>query len=102
MPLEVRHHGNHHLIHGNDYVASDFQVNDLVERTRELDLPVGKGYMAHWYFDGIRMAYARWRYYEPFTSEWHADLEVVHLPRRAVGLTPNFFLKAALKCCTDE
>lgn len=79
MPLEVRHHGNHHLIHGNDYVASDFQVDNLVERTRELDLPVGKGHMAHWYFDGIRMAYARWQYHEPFTSEWRADLDVVHL-----------------------
>lgn len=79
MPLEVRHHGDQRLIHGNNYVASDFQVSDLVEQARELDLPVGKGYLAHWYFDGIRMAYARWYYHEPFTADWHADLDVVHL-----------------------
>ncbi|MBD2769884.1 helix-turn-helix transcriptional regulator [Hymenobacter sp. BT664] len=79
MPLQVRHQGDQSLIHRNDYVADDFHTPDLVEQARELDLPVGKGYMAHWYFEGIRMAYSRWHYREPFTAEWRADLEVVHL-----------------------
>ncbi|HEX8330836.1 MAG TPA: AraC family transcriptional regulator [Hymenobacter sp.] len=79
MPLEVRNQSDQRLLHGNVYVASDFQSADLVERTRELDLPVGKGQLTHWYFDGIRLAHARWRYREPFTAEWRADLDVVHL-----------------------
>jgi AraC family transcriptional activator of pyochelin receptor len=79
MPLEVRHHGDQRLIHHNNHVASDFHSPDLVEEARELELPVGKGYMAHWYFDGIRMGYSRWLYKQPFEAEWKADLDVVHL-----------------------
>jgi AraC family transcriptional regulator, transcriptional activator of the genes for pyochelin and ferripyochelin receptors len=79
MPLEARHRDSQLLLHGNTYVAGDFDGADLVEHARELDLPVGKGYMAHWYFEGIRMAYARWDYSAPFTAEWRTDLDVVHL-----------------------
>lgn len=79
MPLEVRHGGDHLLIHRNSYVASDFHAAELVEEARDIELPIGKGHQAHWYFDGIRMAYARWRYREPFTAEWRTDLDVVHL-----------------------
>ena len=87
MPLEVRHGSSQLLIHSNDYVASDFHATELVEHAREIELPIGKGYQAHWYFDGIRLAYARWRYQEPFTAEWHADLDVVHLHFNLRGRT---------------
>lgn len=80
MPLEVRSSATGSLIHHNSYVAADFHSPELVEQTRELDLPHGRGYQAHWYFDGIRMAYSRWRYVQaPFEEEWRTDLDVVHL-----------------------
>jgi len=79
MPLEVRHHGDQRLIHRNDHVATDFHSSELVEEARDLDLPIGKGHMAHWYFDGIRMGYSRWLYRQPFEAEWNAELDVVHL-----------------------
>ncbi|MBO2011854.1 helix-turn-helix transcriptional regulator [Hymenobacter negativus] len=87
MPLEVRHGSSQLLIHRNDYVASDFHATELVEHVREIELPIGKGYQAHWYFEGIRLAYSRWRYREPFTAEWHTDLDVVHLHFNLRGRT---------------
>jgi AraC-like DNA-binding protein len=79
MPLEVHHGDDHLLIHHNSYVASDFHATELVEEERDIELPIGKGHQAHWYFDGIRMAYARWHYHAPFTADWRTDLDVVHL-----------------------
>jgi|SRR6476661_554515 len=87
MPLEVRHHGDHRLLHHNNHVAADFHSAELVEQARELELPTGKGYMAHWYFDGIRMAYSRWQYQQPFAADWHTDLDVVHLHFNLRGRT---------------
>ncbi|MBF9223176.1 helix-turn-helix transcriptional regulator [Hymenobacter ruricola] len=87
MPLEVRHGSSHLLIHRNDYVASDFDATELVEHAREIELPIGKGYQAHWYFDGIRLAYARWHYREAFTADWQTDLDVVHLHFNLRGRT---------------
>jgi AraC family transcriptional activator of pyochelin receptor len=79
MPLEVRHRGDNHLIHQNSYVAANFHSAELVEQVREVELPTGKGHLAHWYFDGIRMAYSHWHYRQPFVAEWRTDLDVVHL-----------------------
>jgi AraC family transcriptional regulator, transcriptional activator of the genes for pyochelin and ferripyochelin receptors len=87
MPLEVRSSADHSLIHHNSYVAADFHSAELVEQARELELPHGRGYQAHWYFEGIRMAYARWRYVAPFEAEWRTDLDVVHLHFNLRGRT---------------
>jgi AraC-like DNA-binding protein len=87
MPLEVRSSADGSLIHQNNYVAADFHSAELVEQARELDLPHGRGYQAHWYFEGIRMAYSRWRYVAPFEAEWRTDLDVVHLHFNLRGRT---------------
>ncbi|WP_324677921.1 AraC family transcriptional regulator [Hymenobacter sp. GOD-10R] len=79
MPLEVRHSTDLSLVHQNAYVASDFHSSELVEASQTLDLPVGRGYLAHWYFDGIRMGYSHWHYHQPFETAWRTDLDVVHL-----------------------
>jgi len=79
MPLEVRHSTDHSLVHQNAYVAADFHSPELVEASQTLDLPVGRGYLAHWYFDGIRMGYSHWHYHQPFETTWRTDLHVVHL-----------------------
>lgn len=87
MPLEVRSSADHRLVHHNDYVAADFHSAELVEHSRELEQPHGRGYQAHWYFDGIRMAYAHWHYLAPFAAEWRTDLDVVHLHFNLRGRT---------------
>lgn len=79
MPLEVRTCHDQRLIRGNDGVAGDGHAPGLVERTRELDLPEGQGRLAHWSFDGIRLAHARWRYRAPFAAAWRAGPDAVHL-----------------------
>jgi AraC-like DNA-binding protein len=79
MPLEVRQQGSQQLLHQNSYVAADFHSAELVEQTREVELPTGRVHLAHWYFEGIRMAYARWHYRQSLAADWHTDLDVVHL-----------------------
>lgn len=79
MPLEVRQQGSQQLLHQNSYVAADFDSPELVEQSRDVELPTGRGRLTHWYFEGIRMAHARWHYRQPLTAEWCADLDVVHL-----------------------
>lgn len=79
MPLEVRHTASGAVLHQNAYVAADFDVPTLVEASRELDLPHGRASLQHWYFEGLRLGYSRWRFPEPTTTEWAASLDVVHL-----------------------
>lgn len=87
MPLEVRHHDTQQLLHQNGYVASDFHSTELVEQSREVELPTGRGHLTHWYFEGIRMAHARWHYRQPLVAEWRSDLDVVHLHFNLRGRT---------------
>lgn len=87
MPLEVRHQDTRQLLHQNCYVAGDFHSTELVEQTLDVDLPTGRGHLAHWYFEGIRMAYACWHYHQPFAAEWRTDLDVVHLHFNLRGRT---------------
>ncbi|WP_046242619.1 helix-turn-helix transcriptional regulator [Hymenobacter terrenus] len=62
-------------------------TTELVEQAQQLEAPTGKGYMAHWGIEGIRMDYARWRYHEPFAAEWRTEREAVHLRFNLRGRT---------------
>jgi len=67
--------------------ASNLPTTELIEQTQEVEVPTGKGYVAHWCVEGIRMHYARWRYHEPCTTKWHTNQEAVHLHFNLRGCT---------------
>ena len=77
MPLTVINTADNTLVHKNNYVAEDLNSPQLVEACREIELPFGNAHLAHWYFDGIRMAYSNWRYKNMQAIEWNSDLDVV-------------------------
>lgn len=79
MPLTVRHTTNGEIIHSNLLKAADFESEEVISEAQDLSLPFGEGHMAHWYFDGIRMGYSRWKYNELTSAEWSSDLDMVHL-----------------------
>ena len=66
-------------MHANPYVASDLNVNELVEQRKELLLPGVKGQMTEWFFDGIRMSHSDLLYSECNAVEWNGSLDVVSM-----------------------
>lgn len=79
MPLKVTNTADNSIVHQNSYVAEDFNSPELVEAERDIQTPFGEAHLAHWYFEGIRMAYSLWKYKSPQTIEWNSTLDVVIL-----------------------
>lgn len=77
----------HSLPYLNGSWASNLPTTELAEQAQEIELPTGKGYVAHWCVEGIHMHYARWRYHEPSAAEWRSDCEAVHLHFNLRGRT---------------
>ena len=77
MPLKVTNTADDSIVHQNNYLAEDLDTKDMIEAKRDLHLPFGDAHFAHWYFEGIRMAYSLWNYRSVQTSEWKSNLDVV-------------------------
>jgi hypothetical protein len=77
MPLEITDTQDRSLLFSNDYVAEDFNSDQLSEDSIVLDLPFGTAEMKQWYFTGIRMAYSQWHYKKAVETEW----KVLHSAR---------------------
>ncbi|HYF03169.1 MAG TPA: AraC family transcriptional regulator [Patescibacteria group bacterium] len=76
MTQIIRNTAQNDFFHSNIFKA---QTEEVIFQAKELSLPFGEGYMAHWYSDGIRLGYSRWKYEELTSAEWHSDLDMVHL-----------------------
>jgi AraC family transcriptional activator of pyochelin receptor len=99
MPLLVTNTADNNVVHQNSYVAEDFNSAQLVEASREIHLPFGDGQLAHWYFEGIRMAYSLWKYKSVQTIEWNSQLDVITLYFSLKGKV-TLELKEQDKCYT--
>lgn len=87
MSSETSHFREEHPPPQLGQEAEVFSAAELLEQTQELDVPAGKGYVAHWQVEGICMHYARWHYHAPYTAAWHTDQEAVHLHFNLRGRT---------------
>lgn len=79
MPTIVTDTRDNSLVHTNPYVASDLDVNELVEQRKDLLLPGVKGRMTQWFFDGIRMSHSDLSYSECNAVEWNGSLDVISM-----------------------
>jgi hypothetical protein len=87
MPFELKNRADNTVLHANNITGADFNSTCLVETTLDLNLPFADAKMHQWCFDGIRMGYSNWRYYEKVEMDWKGDLDVVTLYFNMKGKT---------------